>query len=185
MKFSQTLSLSRPHNMFVYGTLKRGFYNHNTYLRHAESNGSAVFLDNGKTIDKYSLKLLGERNIPAFLELEEWMPQETGSRIEGEIFEISGDVLQAMDILEGVATGHYFRARRLVQMSGSEETLDCWVYLQECQQQKQEQEPARRAHFKSYSRYTPDLHALYIPPTSEADPRILELLQVDKTNCNE
>ena len=161
--------LKHPHTLFVDGTLKRGFYNHNVYLRRAEDNCTAKYLGTAITNDKFALKVLGPRCIPALLE------DPTDYSINGEVYAVSDDVLEAMDLLEGVAVGHYFRRQRGVQMQAKNEKSkneDCWVYLQTPKGDRQllEKEP-------SYDTYTEDLHNTYVPPTAKPDPKILKLLE--------
>ena len=165
--------LKHPHKLFVYGTLKRGFYNHNVYLRRAEDKGTAKYLGAGTTNDKFALKVLGPRCIPALME------EPKDQSINGEVYAVNDDVLEAMDLLEGVAVGHYFRGRRGVQMqAGNDESKneDCWVYLQT---PKGDTELLQRV--PSYDTYTEYLHNTYVPPTSEPDPIILGLL--DREAC--
>mmetsp|Transcript_3662 Transcript_3662/g.10071 ORF Transcript_3662/g.10071 Transcript_3662/m.10071 type:complete len:285 (+) Transcript_3662:3-857(+) len=118
----------RRHKLFVYGTLKRGFFNHQTYLHHGETSGAALYLGNAQTVDQsFRLQLVGERKIPALIENEEEDTRDADSddnenqddrvpaRIRGQVFAINDAALQAMDLLEGVATGHYYRVQRDVE----------------------------------------------------------------------
>ena len=169
---AMSMVTQRPHLLFVYGTLKRGYYNHNVYLRLAEVNGAAKYLGNATTREKFALKILGERCVPALME------EPPDFFVHGEVYCISDDVLEAMDLLEGVAEGHYFRRQRTVQMqtnkmeslNSNEET--CWVYMQTPKLKN-----TLNQNGPSYNSYTKDLHKTYVPPTTGPDPSILKLLQ--------
>ena len=52
------------HKLFVYGTLKRGEYNH--YRMTNEENGSAVFISEAKLSEKYPL-VVDQYGIPFLL----------------------------------------------------------------------------------------------------------------------
>ncbi|CAB9515335.1 Putative gamma-glutamylcyclotransferase [Seminavis robusta] len=165
------MALRHSHRLFVYGTLKRGFYNHNVYLRLAEKSGAAIFLGTARTVDTYTLGIMGPRCIPALWE----NPSKTGQQIEGEMFGISDRCLAAMDILEGVATGRYYRVKRSIRLVSAKEEeeqpiMDCWVYLQKPPNDDDELDSS------CHESYTKDLHDLYVPPSTEPDPTILELL---------
>lgn len=151
-----------PHRLFVYGTLKRGFYNHRVYLQHAEQSKAAKYLGTATTCNRYSMKIVGERCVPALFE----EPAETA--IQGEVYAITDSVLEAMDILEGVASGHYFRKRHDVILE--EERISCFVY---CQNHK---EGVDLSNEPSYSDYTEELHTKYSPRSKVPNSSILNLL---------
>lgn len=73
-------------NVFVYGTLKKGFYNH--YLL-----GGAPLVDSGQYLLPFSMKSVG-----AFPALD---PEDHISRIYGEIYDVEEHVLTKLDYLEG------------------------------------------------------------------------------------
>ena len=155
------LDTTMRHNLFVYGTLRRGFYNYDVYLQHAVENGQAQYVGMATTTSPFALKLRGDRQIPALLEqTHNTVP------IRGEVYTISDSVLQAMDLLEGVARGFYYRSSRSVRLDDKKNEKQCWIYLQEGEENN---DPC-------YSEYTAELHARYIPPAAEPDLEILKLL---------
>lgn len=76
--------------LFVYGSLRRGLYNYELYLK-----GKSIFLGYGYVMGElYSLK---ERAYPALLP--------GNSRIIGEIYEVDEAVARAVDVLEEYVPG--------------------------------------------------------------------------------
>lgn len=171
---TMALSLSHPHKLFVYGTLKRGLYNHDVYLKLAEQSGAALYLGVATTCDKLALKIVGPRNIPALME-DENAPY----NVEGEVYQVTDSTLQAMDILEGIAVGFYDRVEKKVQLPQQQlncvflkPTGNCWIYLQKPQEGQSE--------LPCYPSYTKELHQSYVPSRKGPDPAILALLQPKK-----
>ena len=170
------------HKLFVYGTLKRGFYNHRVYLAKAEARQTAVYRGTAMTQDNLTLQLRGPRYIPALMKP---LGEKSGSGcpVRGEVYDVSDKVLQAMDVLEGVARGFYYRMEIPVLLSPqkdndnqngenkSDNVLNCWVYLQNPSLETSDDATPH------YPEYTAELHAKYVPPTTEPDPEILQLLQ--------
>ena len=72
-------------NVFVYGTLKRGFYNHRI-LEHANRLGNAV------TCEKFTMFSLGPYPMV--------MPKPK-HKIKGEVYEVDDEILERLDRLEG------------------------------------------------------------------------------------
>jgi len=97
--------------LFVYGTLKRGFGNHDLLYR-------ARFIGNAVTKHKYALY---ESGIPFVYPFEEV------SQIKGEVYEVDRETLECIDALEG----HPFWYRRqqvpVILESGREVTA--WIYF--------------------------------------------------------
>lgn len=97
--------------VFVYGTLKRGGYNH--YILN-----SSIFEQEIKTKEKYSMYSMGA--FP-FVLLAESLVQ-----ITGEVFSVTEEVLKRLDILEGYP---YFYNREQILL---EDGTRAWIYyLQE------------------------------------------------------
>ena len=110
---------------FVYGTLKRGYYNCNAYLKAAVDNGHASFVSNGRTVNRYRFVVGHERSIPFLLANDDVAHADTDNyekegvaaatsqslnHILGEIFAIhTRSVIQGLDLVEGVHTGFYLR----------------------------------------------------------------------------
>ncbi|EER01119.1 Troponin C-akin-1 protein, putative [Perkinsus marinus ATCC 50983] len=79
--------------VFVYGTLKRGFYNWERYLR---PELGAEFIATAETVEKYPLVIEGTYGIPFLINQEG-----IGHNIQGEIFAVTRPCLQSLDLLEG------------------------------------------------------------------------------------
>lgn len=88
---------SSRHRVFVYGTLKRGFYNHRL-LQERE----AKFVGNASTREPMRL-VLGEYGIPYL------MKGEGNTAVPGELWEVDDAGLDALDVLEGIDEGMYER----------------------------------------------------------------------------
>ena len=167
------------HKLFVYGTLKRGFYNHGVYLATAETRQTAVYRGTAVTRDSnFCLLVRGPpRCIPALLQCDDG----SGNRcaVRGEVYDITDTVLQAMDVLEGVARGFYYRTEIPVVLlqdndnnnddDDDDNVITCWVYLQKATDSDTDDAVC-------HSEYTAALHTKYVPPTAEPDPEILRLL---------
>jgi len=103
--------------LFVYGTLKRGFANHSRYLGLAESCGKAAFLGRAFTRERFPMVV----RPPDPSSMSSGAPQlldkaGQGCHVEGEVFLIDGSTLQAMDLLEGVSRGRYYRRNVAVSL---------------------------------------------------------------------
>lgn len=83
-------------NVFVYGTLKRG------YVRH-HSISQQTFLGEAKTAARYRLFDLGQ--YPGLI------ADESGVSIAGELFSVDEECLERLDAIEGVDHGLYSRQR--------------------------------------------------------------------------
>ncbi|KAL5973865.1 hypothetical protein ACLOJK_030523 [Asimina triloba] len=88
--------------IFTYGTLKRGFSNH-PLLHDMIRTGDAVFLGEYVSMEKFPL-VCGPYSVPFLLNLPR-----SGHRICGELYAVSLPALARIDVLEGIATGHYER----------------------------------------------------------------------------
>jgi len=96
--------------VFVYGTLRRGHGNH-VLLQNSK------FVDYGFTKDKYAMYHTG---IPFVNEYEEV------SNIFGEVYQVSGHVLEMLDLLEG-HPGWYERKKTIV--IGGKKRYRAWLYF--------------------------------------------------------
>ena len=79
-------------------------------------------------MDNFHLILNGPRCIPALWQIDNnnddyhsaedaRKPSSSrGTAIEGEVYDISDKALEAMDILEGVAIGHYYRVKTSIEI---------------------------------------------------------------------
>ncbi|MGI9571737.1 MAG: gamma-glutamylcyclotransferase family protein [Candidatus Actinomarinaceae bacterium] len=105
--------------VFVYGTLKKGYHNHNC-LEGSEFIGSA------RSIEKFNMINLG--GFPAVL-----YNSDDGYQIWGEIYKINDRILQRLDLLEGEGT-FYNRVEEDFFMVGNKPTKNgrkfkCWLYV--------------------------------------------------------
>ncbi|XP_010240851.1 PREDICTED: putative gamma-glutamylcyclotransferase At3g02910 [Nelumbo nucifera] len=88
--------------IFTYGTLKRGFFNHNL-VQDMIRTGDAVYLGVYRTVESYPL-VCGPYRVPFLLNLPG-----CGERVWGELYAVSAQGLARMDELEGTSRGHYER----------------------------------------------------------------------------
>jgi gamma-glutamylaminecyclotransferase len=94
--------------VFVYGTLKEGFRNFHIN-RGRRLPGEFV------TVQAFPLYVIGEFGLP-------WLVHAPGQgeRVRGQVFEVDGPTLAAMDVLERVAdAGWYSRLPLAVQLPGA------------------------------------------------------------------
>ena len=103
------------HNIFVYGTLKRGGSNHSLLV-------GQKFIAAARTQPLYRLYALS--SFPAMVEA----PQ-NGRSIEGEIWEIDAKHLPALDELEDVAHGLYKRVPILLLPPDDKFIVEGYIYL--------------------------------------------------------
>lgn len=104
--------MSKPHKVFVYGTLKNGFYFHKEYLSGDKSN----FLGPALASLDYSLYIDGMPHL---------VKEKAEKPVKGELYEVDSEVLKRLDSLEEPA---YYR--ELIEVTNSTgETLQVWAYL--------------------------------------------------------
>jgi len=101
--------LTARHLLFVYGTLKRGYTNWQRYLGIAESHGAAHFVGSAETVEAFPMAVRPEGVAPTTRAPVLMDVPGTGARICGEVFRVDDRCLEAMDILEGVRSGSYFK----------------------------------------------------------------------------
>lgn len=95
------------HHLFVYGTLKKGFPNHDRYMRSARRLGWY------QTIEKYPLVLCGARWVPCMI----FNPGE-GHRVKGELYEVDDECLNRIDALERIQDADGYR-RTIIRVRSS------------------------------------------------------------------
>ena len=100
--------------VFVYGSLKRGFYNHRRYLSQAEFLGKAV------SLDRYHMFSCGGAYPYLCSDGEHGLP------VMGEVYRVTSDQFNMLDALEGYPD-HYTREQRNFEVDG--QTVTAWVYL--------------------------------------------------------
>uniref|UniRef100_T1GP59 Gamma-glutamylcyclotransferase family protein n=1 Tax=Megaselia scalaris TaxID=36166 RepID=T1GP59_MEGSC len=113
-------AVQRMHQVFVYGTLKKGQPNH--YWLTKPENGVSKFLAEGKTETKFPLVIGTRYNIPFLLD-----KKGSGHEIEGEIYEVDDKMMGNLDILEDYPE-YYDREKQNIKLSNNEIT-SCWLYL--------------------------------------------------------
>lgn len=103
--------------LFVYGTLKKGFRNYDRLLRGATYKGTAVSVE-----PQFAMWSSG---IPFLFEQKAY-----GSRVRGDLFEVTETELAQCDRLEG-HPNHYRRERHLFayKVGDGIEQVVAWVYL--------------------------------------------------------
>lgn len=94
--------------VFVYGTLKKGFPNHNNYMESAKRLGKY------QTVEKYPLVLCGARYVPCMIN-----SPGKGHHVEGELYEVDDECLNRIDALEGIQDSDGYR-RAVIRVSSSE-----------------------------------------------------------------
>ncbi|KAL9420197.1 hypothetical protein AB3S75_037890 [Citrus x aurantiifolia] len=88
--------------IFTYGTLKRGFSNHNL-IQDLVLTGDAVFRGAYTTSESFPL-VCGPYRVPFLLNIPG-----SGHPVTGELYAVSAYGLSRMDELEGTSRGHYQR----------------------------------------------------------------------------
>jgi len=96
------------HRIFVYGTLKQGFPNHENYMASAKPLGKY------QTIEKYPLVLCGARYVPCMID-----SPGKGLHVEGELYEVDDECLNRIDALERIQDSDGYR-RIVILVSPSE-----------------------------------------------------------------
>lgn len=98
----------------VYGTLKKGNSNYWHYLADSQ------FVGAGETADKYPLVIKG---LPYLIN-----HKGVGYNVDVDVFNVSDDVLKALDRLEGHPRWY---KRTKVNIKVGTQTLSCWIYFME------------------------------------------------------
>ena len=96
----------------VYGTLKKGYHNYNSYLT------SSKYVGKGETKDKYPLIIQG---LPYLIE-----KRGVGHNVEVDVFKVSSGVLAQLDRLEGHP--NWYR-RKQIDIVTKGKVLKCWIYF--------------------------------------------------------
>lgn len=110
--------------IFVYGTLKKGQPNHEFLMD--KEKGTAQFICQAKTIEKYPLLVATSFNLPFLLNLPD-----VGNRIVGEVYEVDSTMLSSLDEFEDYPE-MYNRLEKQVEVNGGKGgIMTCWVYLLE------------------------------------------------------
>ncbi len=106
------------YHVFVYGTLKEGFANFGI-------NAGRRLPGTYRTVQKYPLYIIGEPFLP-------WLVNQpgTGENVLGQLFQVSEQVLQNMDVLEQIdEEGWYARVEIEVEEVGAQGKLPMRAFV--------------------------------------------------------
>lgn len=103
------------HLVFVYGTLKKGFYN-NPYLVYAK------YLGEFETSEA-NYRMIDLGSFPGVVKMS---GDETEGYIAGELYEVDDNTLKSLDVLEG--NGQLYN-RALVDIADSDGPIQAWMYM--------------------------------------------------------
>ena len=109
------------HKVFVYGTLKKGFPNHQTGM------AGAVYVGRVRTIVAFPLVVGGRWFSPSLID-----EPGVGRRVFGELYEVSDQKLKLLDLMEGTQHPQGYRriTVRLENIRCGDE-CDAWTYVKE------------------------------------------------------
>lgn len=109
------------HSVFIYGTLKRGFPNHQAGL------SSASFVGRFRTLKAFPLVVGGRWYSPYLLD-----EPGAGRRVFGEVFEVSDEGLATLDRMEGTHLSiGYRRIRIFVEEADAGTAVEAWTYVKD------------------------------------------------------
>ena len=107
------------HNVFVYGTLKRGFPNHATGMK------STAFVGRFRTCGRFALVLTGPWYSPVMID-----EPGVGHRVAGEVFAVGDAELGTLDRLEGTdLPSGYHRTQIEVENIETGAVMKAWTYV--------------------------------------------------------
>ncbi|XP_075056064.1 gamma-glutamylaminecyclotransferase isoform X2 [Mixophyes fleayi] len=120
------------HNVFVYGTLKKGQPNY--HIMTDPKLGKAVFKGTGQTLDQYPLVIAQKGNIPFLLNVPG-----IGHHIAGEIYLVDDQMLQFLDGFESCPDMYQRTVKRIEIVKWKDRrdspekrtagnTIECFVY---------------------------------------------------------
>ena len=111
--------MSNENLVFVYGSLKQGYHNHDViafdFDNHARNKGYD-YLGKTKTVDKFTMYDMGSFPAISF--------DENGKHVTGELYAVDDATLDLIDVLEGYPD-HY--DRKEVELEGIE--VKAWIYF--------------------------------------------------------
>ena len=86
-------------HLFIYGTLKKGFANHDTVMKGTEYLGAGV------SLNRFPLLIAGQWNSPVLME-----EPGSGFQVQGELYRVAEEKLAEIDQFEGTDSPHgYYR----------------------------------------------------------------------------
>lgn len=108
------MSTKKNQRIFVYGTLKNGFYFHDSFLGGEKS----VFLGKAVTSTDFTLYIDSLPNM---------VREVSDNGVKGEVYEVSEEVLKALDKLEGHPN---FYKRDMIEVNlGDDKKINVWAYV--------------------------------------------------------
>ena len=117
---------SKSIRVFLYGTMKRNFYNYNAYLSCACGRGQARFLHDAITKDPFRLILWGSRHVPAMVENSDENNNNNDilPQIHGEVFLVDKNTLAGLDdFFEDGEVRYTRKPIRIIKSSASSSSL--------------------------------------------------------------
>lgn len=102
------------HNIFIYGTLKRGYPNHNQYLKNQK------YIGRYRTVDCYPLVIANKWFAPVLID-----EIGKGKHIIGELYQVDEEKLKELDRLEH--TDHVLGYKRI---EISIQNIECDIFSQ-------------------------------------------------------
>jgi gamma-glutamylaminecyclotransferase len=112
---------TRMHSLFIYGTLKRGFPNHDAEM------GGARYVGLYQTTEAFPLVIAGAYYSPCLID-----ESGQGYQVSGELFEVDDKNLQSLDRLESTHLPNgYRRVMMAIKDISSDRVLDAWVYVKD------------------------------------------------------
>lgn len=150
------------HRLFVYGSLKTGFTNFERYLGVSVARGGAELIGIGVTQQSFPMVIRPRRFSPTLAPVLMDKPN-VGHNIRGEVFQVDHSTLAALDILEGVAVGKYYKDSIQVEVQSPRcsRTLTCTCYFSLAKAELLSQE--------YIPEYLAEHHALYNPSAVKED----------------
>ncbi len=107
-------------NIFVYGTLKRGFPNH------SPQRLERFYITDCKTVNHYSLVIVGQYYVPVLLQKNN---EAIGEQVLGELYRVDQQTLDCLDKLEGVGKEKGYRRIEIEVLTDAGEIKIADVYI--------------------------------------------------------
>mmetsp|Transcript_7602 Transcript_7602/g.12300 ORF Transcript_7602/g.12300 Transcript_7602/m.12300 type:complete len:341 (+) Transcript_7602:2278-3300(+) len=144
------------HVVFVYGTLKRGFYNHQFLARCKQTR----FVGEGITRNEFYLSVGGPNLIPYLQRPQTGLE---GKLVKGEVYLVGDDMLNKLDVIEDVPR-HYVRKVVAVDIQQGTDLVEkeCFIYV------KSEYDAALLEN-GLLDEYDLSIHGKYTPPPMRTD----------------
>jgi gamma-glutamylaminecyclotransferase len=115
--YNRTTNTGATTKVFVYGTLKKGYSNH-SFL------SGAKFIGKAETCSTY---LMIGKDMPFPYLLRYARASEGGLKIQGEVYEVSSDILAKLDMLEGVP--HHYKKEEVYVVTDSNTCMPVQTYV--------------------------------------------------------